>query len=126
MTFFEYQQHVLRTESRDPELEGHSHHRRMLHAAIGLCTEAGEALDAVKKTLFYASPLNIVNLCEELGDIAWYWALACDALNLDPGDVLAANVRKLRARYPERFDSECAETRNIVAEVAAMMDGAKE
>jgi NTP pyrophosphatase (non-canonical NTP hydrolase) len=36
----------------------------------------------------------------ELGDIMWYWVNACRALNLNPNDVIAENIEKLKNRYP--------------------------
>jgi NTP pyrophosphatase (non-canonical NTP hydrolase) len=48
----------------------------------------------------------------ELGDIMWYWINACRALNLDPNDVIAENVRKLESRYPGgSFDAYYSENR---------------
>jgi hypothetical protein len=48
----------------------------------------------------------------ELGDIAWYWANACNALGLDPNLVLAENVNKLESRYPGgKFDAHYSENR---------------
>ena len=37
----------------------------------------------------------------KLGDIAWYWINSCRALDLDPNEVIAENVNKLKNRYPE-------------------------
>ena len=48
----------------------------LLHAGIGLATEAGEFLDAIKKHIFYGKKLDTVNLAEEGGDTLWYLALA--------------------------------------------------
>jgi NTP pyrophosphatase (non-canonical NTP hydrolase) len=48
----------------------------------------------------------------ELGDIMWYWMNACNALGLDPNDVIAENVSKLEARYPGgKFDAHYSENR---------------
>jgi NTP pyrophosphatase (non-canonical NTP hydrolase) len=48
----------------------------------------------------------------ELGDVIWYWINACRALNLDPNDVIAENVKKLEARYPGgSFDASYSENR---------------
>jgi NTP pyrophosphatase (non-canonical NTP hydrolase) len=120
LTLTEYVAHVLRTESRDPTLSGQDAERRLLHSAIGLATEAGETLDVMKKRLFYDMPLDKINLIEELGDIAWYWALACDALEISPQEVLERNVAKLRLRYPDRFDPERAAHRDLSAEMSAL------
>ena len=84
-------------------------------AATGLGSEGGEFQEIVKKILFQGKPLNedtIFHMKRELGDIAWYWANACNALGLDPNEVLAENVGKLEARYPGgKFDAHYSENR---------------
>lgn len=87
----------------------------MLTAAIGLGAEAGEFQEIIKKILFQGKPLNeenVFHMKRELGDIIWYWANACNALGLDPNDVIAENVKKLEARYPGgKFDAYYSENR---------------
>ncbi len=88
---------------------------RLDTAFTGLCSESGEANDLVKKLKFHGkewSPAIREHLIKELGDIAWYWAQACLALDIDPEDVLIANVKKLEARYPGgKFSIEKSENR---------------
>src|SRR5687767_705976 len=76
---------------------------RLLHAGMGLCTEAGEFLDMLKKHILYGKPLDEVNLKEELGDKLWYTALALDELKTTFEEVMDVNIAKLRARYPNKF-----------------------
>ena len=87
----------------------------VLTGAIGLCSESGEFIEIVKKMIFQGKPLNeenIFHMKRELGDIMWYWINSCRALNLDPNDVIAENVRKLEARYPGgKFDVYQSENR---------------
>lgn len=87
----------------------------LMTASTGLGSEGGEFEEIVKKILFQGKPLNednIFHLKRELGDIAWYWANACNALGLDPNEVLAENVNKLQARYPGgSFDAHYSENR---------------
>lgn len=87
----------------------------LITSGIGLASEGGEFNEIVKKMLFQGKPLNEENLFHmkrELGDIAWYWVNACNALGLDPNDVLAENVNKLQARYPGgSFDAHYSENR---------------
>ena len=84
-------------------------------AATGLGSEGGEFQEIVKKILFQGKPLNdenIFHMKRELGDIAWYWTNACNALGLDPNEVLAENVSKLESRYPGgKFDANYSENR---------------
>lgn len=75
----------------------------LMTGSIGLTAEAGELIEIVKKMLFQGKPLNeenVFHMKRELGDIMWYWINTCRALNLDPNDVIAENVKKLEARYP--------------------------
>ena len=78
-------------------------------------SEGGEFTEQVKKILFQGKPLNEevrTRLIKELGDVAWYWANACTALDADPNEVLQINVDKLKARFPEgHFDAERSENR---------------
>ena len=84
-------------------------------AGIGLASEGGEFNEIVKKILFQGKPLdddNIFHMKRELGDIMWYWMNACNALGLDPNEVIAENVSKLEARYPGgKFDAFYSENR---------------
>ena len=89
---------------------------RLLHAAIGLCTEAGEFLDALKKHIFYGKSLDLVNLKEELGDSSWYERIALDALEVRYLDMLQTNVDKLYARFPEKFAEDKALNRDLEKE----------
>ena len=68
---------------------------RLITAAFGLVSEGGEFTEQVKKLLFQGKPLNDelrTRLIKELGDVAWYWANACTALNVDPNEVLQINL----------------------------------
>lgn len=88
---------------------------RLLTAGIGLASEAGEFDEIVKKMIFQGKEYNaenIFHLKRELGDIVWYWMQACMALDMDPNEVIAENVKKLEARYPGgTFDAWYSENR---------------
>jgi len=87
----------------------------LLTSGIGLASEGGEFNEIVKKMFFQGKPLNednVFHMKRELGDIIWYWTNACNALGLDPNDVIAENVKKLEARYPGgHFDPFYSENR---------------
>lgn len=89
---------------------------RLLHAAMGICTEAGEFMDMLKKHLFYGKPLDTVNAAEEVGDGSWYFGLAIDALQTTLNDVLTMNIAKLRLRFPDKFTEKEATDRDLAAE----------
>jgi len=88
----------------------------LLHSAMGLSTEAGELLDMLKKHIFYKKPLDTVNAIEELGDICWYMALGLKTLGTTFEDIMERNIKKLTARYPNKFTSEDAINRDLVTE----------
>lgn len=88
---------------------------RLLTASVGISAEGGEFMEIVKKMIFQGKPFNDDNkdhLITELGDIMWYVAQACIALDVTLDDVVARNVQKLLKRYPEgAFDVYFSENR---------------
>jgi NTP pyrophosphatase (non-canonical NTP hydrolase) len=81
---------------------------RLLTASIGLSGEVGEFNDIVKKVLFQGKEIDedtIRHLRSELGDICWYMAQACMALDTSFEEVLDMNIAKLSDRYPGGFDA---------------------
>lgn len=116
MTFFEYQQAVQKTESVISDFVGKNGQvvsSRVLHGVIGISTESGELLDAIKKQLFYGKNLDLHNVKEELGDLMWYIATVCNALEFDFSDILQININKLSARYNGQFNASSALNRDI-------------
>ena len=87
----------------------------LMTGAIGIASEGGEFAEIVKKCVFQGKPLDAdtqFHIKRELGDIMWYWTNSCRALGLDPNDVIAENVEKLKARYPGgEFDVHYSENR---------------
>ena len=87
----------------------------LLTGAIGIASEGGEFAEIVKKCIFQGKPLDnetIFHAKRELGDIMWYWINSCRALGIDPNEVVAENVNKLKARYPGgEFDVYYSENR---------------
>ena len=88
---------------------------RLLTAALGMSAEAGEFTEVVKKIILQGKPYNEENafhLKRELGDICWYLAQACMALDTNFEEILQMNYEKLSARYPEgAFDVYRSENR---------------
>jgi len=89
--------------------------QRLLTAAVGMCAEAGEFTEVVKKIAFQGKPVNednLFHLKRELGDIMWYVAQACIGLNISLDEIMEMNVEKLVARYPGgEFDVHHSENR---------------
>ena len=88
---------------------------RLLTAALGMTAEAGEFTEVVKKIIMQGKPYNeenVFHMKRELGDICWYLAQACMALDTNFEEVLQMNYEKLSARYPEgAFDVWRSENR---------------
>ncbi len=89
---------------------------RMLHAAFGLVTEAVEFLETVAKNITDGVPIDPVNVMEELGDTSWYSAIPMNLYGLTVEQVLKANIAKLKARYPNKFELDKAVNRDLDAE----------
>ena len=102
----EYQRLAMTT--LNPEL---SKRDVLINSVIGLCGEAGEAIDIVKKWMAHGHELDRDHLAKELGDIAWYLAEAATALDLSLDDILQANIEKLKKRYPQGFDTARSQNR---------------
>ena len=88
---------------------------RLLTAALGLTAESGEFTEVVKKIILQGKPYNqenIFHMKRELGDICWYIAQACMALDTTFDEVIEMNVEKLEKRYPGgSFDVHQSENR---------------
>lgn len=73
-----------------------------IYPALGLCGEAGEVAEKIKKAL-RDDEGRITHerreaLVLEMGDILWYLAALARELDLNLGDIAAANIAKLSAR----------------------------
>lgn len=79
---------------------------QLINAALGLCGEAGEFADLLKKYLYQGHVLDDECLIKELGDVLWYISLAADEMGVTLSEVMAKNIDKLRKRYPEGFSAE--------------------
>ncbi len=72
----------------------------LLNACLGLSGEVGEFVELVKKNRFHGKPFEISLAVKELGDIAFYLAMACESLDINFSEVVEENIKKLQARYP--------------------------
>jgi NTP pyrophosphatase (non-canonical NTP hydrolase) len=93
---------------------------RLLHGVIGISTESGELLDAVKKHVYYGKPLDKVNIMEEVGDCMWYLALILREIDYSFEEVADINIKKLRARYGDKFSEYDAQNRDLDTERAIL------
>ena len=106
MKIEEYQQLAMRTAK-----DMGSEKMNLIHAAMGLSSDAGEFVDCIKKHTIYGKPLDIDNALEELGDVLWFISLASVHLNLPFSQIMRANIDKLLKRYPEKYTDEAASAR---------------
>jgi hypothetical protein len=113
---------VLEIESDQADLDPRAIDPDILHAALGLYTEATEMLEAIFLTMKGAS-FDKVNMAEELGDSEWYAAMMYRALEETPENVKQVNIDKLRHRYPDKFTSMNAISRDLGKEREILEDG---
>ena len=110
MTLDQYQQHALRTATVDDsdlcEPLG------LARDALGIAGEAGEVADLVKKFVGHGHALDGEKVKKELGDVLWYIAVIAHRVGWTLEEVAAANVEKLRTRYPDGFSSERSRNRD--------------
>lgn len=74
--------------------------------AIGLAGEAGEVCENIKKGILHQHGLDLEKVKKELGDVLWYVAALCTKFDLDMGEVMIANIDKLRQRYPQGYTAK--------------------
>ena len=102
MTFDEYQKAAMRTAGS----AGTDKTKGLNVTGLGCSGEAGEVAGVVKKHLFHHHPLDEAKLREELGDVLWYIALGAHSLGTTLENIAKENVEKLKARYPNGFETE--------------------
>jgi len=109
-SFAAFQEQAMRTaKDMGPEKD-------LLHATLGITSEAGEFSDAIKKFFAYDKELDKTNLIEEIGDLFWFCALACRSLGVSLEVPAIHCISKLEKRYPEKFTNEAAIARADKAE----------
>lgn len=98
MTFYEYQVAAARTSAAPfPERE------RPMVQGLGLCGEAGEVADTIKKATWHGIPADPQKISDELGDVLWYVSDLCNHFGLTLEAVAKGNIAKLERRYPKGF-----------------------
>ena len=109
--FDKYQKDSSATSGAFQDL--YSDQARLAIAGLGLAGEAGEVVDYLKKVVGHGHKLDKDKLVKELGDVLWYVAEICSAINADMSDVAQQNIDKLKARYPDGFSSERSINREV-------------
>lgn len=80
----------------------------LIHAAMGVASDGGELVDAIKKHAIYGKDLDVENVVEEIGDVLWFLVLMCDTLGLTLGECMRLNIEKLKKRYPNKYSDSAA------------------
>ncbi|MDR1692681.1 MAG: nucleoside triphosphate pyrophosphohydrolase family protein [Oscillospiraceae bacterium] len=107
MDFSEYQALALRTAARTDS------GTLLQNGVMGLCGEAGECIDIVKKHLFQGHGLDRDKLIGEAGDCLWYLANLAEGLGVSLDEIAVRNIEKLRKRYPDGFETERSVKRTV-------------
>ena len=106
MTLADYERAAHRTLNLSLTTE-----QRLVDAAAGLAEEAGEVLGLVRKHVFMHHELDRARVLTELGDALWCLTTIAGALGLSLDDVAAANLEKLRRRYPDGYSDGASRNR---------------
>ena len=99
--FDEYQRQAMRTANKTLDRD-----EMLLNSIMGMCGEAGEAIDLLKKHRAQGAALDIDRLVKEVGDCLWYIAEFAEASGVPLAEIAQRNIAKLKARYPEGFDAD--------------------
>ena len=100
---------IFRKDPNDPAEQD-------MHAIIGICTEAGELLEAMYKHKWKQEEFDLVNAKEEIGDVFWYMAILFRNYKWKIKSIWDRNIEKLVKRYGKKFSSEKAINRDLKAE----------
>jgi NTP pyrophosphatase (non-canonical NTP hydrolase) len=102
----EYQLLAMRTSNKRLSNDKH-----LVNGALGLAGESGEVADMVKKYMMQGHDLDYDHIAKELGDVLWYVAETATAIGYFLDDIMQMNIDKLKARYPEGFDTDRSQNR---------------
>lgn len=101
-----YQRLAARTRNKDITVT-----EEFANYALGLCGEAGEVGDLIKKRIFHGHQLDVDDLMKELGDVLWYLSNVATLAGIDLSEVATKNIDKLNKRYKDGFSHEASVNR---------------
>ena len=86
--------------------------QNVIYAALGMCGEAGEASELIKKYAYHGHTIDTEHLARELGDVLWYVSYIAHLFGYPLGKIMAMNQEKLAKRYPDgKFDADRSRNR---------------
>lgn len=86
--------------------------QNVIYAALGMCGEAGEASELIKKYAYHGHTIDTEHLARELGDVLWYVSYMAHLFGYSLSEIMAMNQEKLAKRYPDgKFDAERSRNR---------------
>jgi len=97
-TFSEYQSEAIKTAKQFEEKN-----MALAYSVLGITGETGEVSEIIKKHIRGDGELDILKLKKEIGDVIWYIARLCDALEITMEECAQINILKLRKRHGETF-----------------------
>lgn len=90
----------------------HDYLLNVIYAAMGMCGEAGEASELIKKYAYHGHTIDSEHLARELGDVLWYVSYMAHLFGYPLGKIMTMNQEKLAKRYPDgKFDEERSRNR---------------
>ena len=90
----------------------HDYLLNVIYAAMGMCGEAGEVSELIKKYAYHGHTIDTEHLARELGDVLWYVSYMADLFGYSLGKIMAMNQEKLAKRYPDgKFDADRSRNR---------------
>lgn len=102
-----YQQNILKYAP-----DHHDYLLNVIYAAMGMCGEAGEVSELIKKYAYHGHTIDTEHLARELGDVLWYVSYMAHLFGYPLGKIMAMNQEKLAKRYPDgKFDAERSRNR---------------
>lgn len=97
----------------DPEMELYDEAKR---TSAFIAIIAGDFLDIFKKAVYYKKPLDFNILNNYLSQLLVHCAEMAQFCKTSLEGIAETNIKKLQARYPEKFDEEKADKRDLEKE----------
>lgn len=108
MDFKEYEKISERTAPKNNLLDVD-----LVIGAMGLCGEAGEVSEVIKKIVFHGHKMDALKIADELGDVLWYMAHIARTIGISLETIAEMNIQKLEKRYPDGFSTEKSINREV-------------